>query len=62
MYCSNCGEKRNDTGGFCSHCGKQQNGSTSNRKESSSFTHSFSSKLILGGNLLRPDRLVLDQD
>ena len=47
---------------FCSYCGQKSASSPLTEQVSKEFNYSFSSKLILGGNLLTPDRLLLNQD
>ena len=51
-----------NTDAFCSHCGQKSASSSLTEHASREFNYSFSSKLILGGNLLTPDRLLLNQD
>ena len=62
MHCSSCGGRINSKGRFCSHCGQKLNTSDHSDLKSTTFEYSFSSKLILGGSILTPDRLFLDQN
>ena len=61
-YCPNCGNQLNLEGLFCSSCGfglKSQN--VSSQKNQESFSHEFSSNILLGGNILTPDNLYIDE-
>ena len=61
-YCPNCGILTELDDLFCSSCGfrlKSQN--VSNQKIQDSFSHEFSSNILLGGNILTPDKLYIDE-
>ena len=61
-YCPNCGVQIELEDLFCSSCGfglKSQN--VSNQKIQDSFSHEFSSNILLGGNMLTPDKLYIDE-
>ncbi len=65
MYCSKCGEELVQAAKFCSNCGQKVVGSVVKNTEmdSNSFeTVSFSSRFVLGGSLLTPDRLVITSE
>jgi hypothetical protein len=77
MFCSNCGHKLSSTDRFCAQCGSHVGSITgaslsSEKTESSSAKQSstanddsslvFTSKLLLGGNVVRPDRLIIEQN
>ena len=61
-YCPNCGVQIELEDLFCSSCGfglKSQN--VSSQKIQDSFSHEFSSNILLGGNILTPDKLYIDE-
>jgi uncharacterized membrane protein YvbJ len=61
-YCPNCGILTELDDLFCSSCGfglKSQN--VSSQKIQDSFSHEFSSNILLGGNILTPDKLYIDE-
>ena len=47
---------------FCPSCGNKPAGDNNYTQSKQTFSHEFSSKLILGGNVFTPDRLTIDQD
>lgn len=71
MFCSNCGNKLKNSDKFCSGCGNNISSITSNSKDvftpvnNDTFAEDksslvFTSKLLLGGNIIRPDRLIIE--
>lgn len=61
MFCNNCGNGINNTSNFCSQCG-QKTAVSSIPKKSKNTNHVFSSSLLVGGNILTPDRIILDDN
>ena len=60
MFCASCGNKLKESDNFCSSCGKKNTGSTvSNDSNEELETYEFSSNMLLGGNILTPDRLII---
>ena len=59
MFCSNCGKKSDENINFCPHCGKKIN---QNNYDKSKKKLVFSSSVLVGGNILTPDRLILDDN
>ena len=71
MFCSNCGNKLNVGDKFCSACGSNVSAITGGSEHTNSSENSdvftedksslvFTSKLLLGGNVIRPDRLIIE--
>jgi uncharacterized membrane protein YvbJ len=75
MFCNKCGYKLNSGDAFCSKCGNDvrsitsggvlpetdvQQVSAESDAQLSRGDVVFSSKLLLGGNILRPDRLIIN--
>jgi hypothetical protein len=60
MFCSFCGNKLKESDNFCSSCGQKSAKNTikTDFKEKLE-TFEFSSNILLGGNILTPDRLVI---
>jgi len=61
MYCNHCGKKAQSTSNFCSDCGNELPHEVKTeviRK----FTEVFSSSIFVGGHLLTPDKLILDEN
>lgn len=62
MFCASCGNKLKGGDNFCSSCGQKivsnVASSDTNSKEVLE-TYEFSSNILLGGNILTPDRLVI---
>lgn len=58
MHCSNCGFNLNENQNFCPNCGKKVIDEQSKKRES--FSYTFSSRLYLGGNILTPDKIIVD--
>lgn len=60
MYCINCGKPKTPEGNFCSHCGTSiENNRSSNSREK--FREIFSSSIFVGGHILTPDKIILDE-
>ena len=62
MYCSNCGNEVNEKANFCSNCGEKLGDADVSRKVINSAEFeilNFSSRYILGGSLLTPDRVTI---
>ena len=60
-FCASCGYNLTGNENFCPSCGQNSSNGTNNRSKAS-FSYTFSSKIILGGSILTPDRLIIDQD
>jgi len=61
-YCSNCGNKCEPNSSFCSSCGfSLQHESSDKDKNNTSFSHEFSSNILLGGNILTPDKIIINE-
>jgi hypothetical protein len=75
MYCNKCGNKLNASDAFCVKCGNDvrtiTNSFSAPNMSEQQFTDEmdetlglvdivFTSKLLLGGNILRPDRLIIN--
>jgi hypothetical protein len=59
MYCNNCGKNSDDNINFCPQCGQKLNQTTYNKSKKNLV---FSSSLLVGGNILTPDKLILDEN
>ena len=59
-YCSQCGNNLNPSDKFCSSCGSRigSNQSTSSKPR---FSYEFKSNILLGGDILTPDKILIDQ-
>lgn len=77
MFCNKCGHKLNAGDAFCSKCGNDVRAITSGASSSDveeqvvsdettvevgSKDVVFTSKLLLGGNVIRPDRLIINDN
>ena len=75
MFCYNCGNKLQGTEKFCPNCGTDVSGYTKADKTSNPAppqeqsndevappvgSEVFTSNVLLGGNLVRPDRIIID--
>ena len=58
MYCSSCGYNLKENDKFCSSCGEKLMIDNDYKKKIFK-THHFSSNILLGGNLLTPDRIII---
>lgn len=61
MFCNNCGNNIDSTSNFCSQCG-QKTAEALPLKKTKSTNLTFSSSLLVGGNILTPDRIILDDN
>ena len=72
MFCSNCGHQLKGNDKFCSSCGNDVTAITGNSENSVGSDEndvlteeepslSFNSRLLLGGNIIRPDRLIIEK-
>lgn len=60
MYCSSCGYNLTGNENFCPSCGvKSKQSSTTDTRAKKLKTFEFSSNILLGGNILAPDRLII---
>lgn len=60
-YCSNCGNALNSGDRFCPSCGTKVGSTVLNSSATAKFSHKFTSKILLGGNILAPDKILIDQ-
>jgi|GEM_PF-1312843 hypothetical protein len=61
-YCSQCGNSLDVLDLFCSSCGHaKKDGQEKSSQNQAHFSYEFSSNILLGGNLLTPDRILIDQ-
>ena len=61
-FCISCGYTLTGKENFCPSCGLNLLGISSKNESKKSFTYTFTSKFILGGNILTPDKLIINQD
>jgi len=61
-FCALCGYNLSGNENFCPSCGQKSSGNNTKTHLKESFSYSFSSKIILGGSILTPDKLIIDQD
>jgi len=59
MYCSSCGSKVGNSDQYCSNCGTDTL-SVERVSKTKSFRHEFSSKIILGGSVITPHKILID--
>lgn len=61
-YCSNCGNKCLSDASFCASCGfSLQYEESYEDNNNKSFSHEFSSNILLGGNILTPDKIIINE-
>jgi len=60
-YCTNCGNSLNSGDQFCSSCGTKVGSGVTNSSSLIEFSYEFSSNILLGGNILTPDKILIDQ-
>lgn len=61
-FCASCGYNLTGNENFCPSCGQKPSGIGANSRSKESFSYTFSSKIILGGSILTPDKLIINQD
>ena len=61
-FCASCGYNLTGNENFCPSCGDKSSGIVAVNRSKKRFLFEFSSKLILGGNVFTPDRLIINQD
>jgi hypothetical protein len=61
-FCASCGYNLTGNENFCPSCGDKSSGIVAVNRSKKRFSFEFSSKLILGGNVFTPDRLIINQD
>ena len=61
-FCASCGYNLTGNENFCPSCGQKPSSNGTNNRSKASFSYTFSSKIILGGSILTPDKLIIDQD
>lgn len=59
MFCNQCGIYSGENNKFCSNCGRKLINSKKNRTE---INAEFTSSVLVGGNILTPDKLILDDN
>jgi hypothetical protein len=60
-YCSNCGNALNSGDRFCPSCGTKVGSSVLNSSTTVKFSYEFKSNILLGGDILTPDKILIDQ-
>ena len=61
-FCTSCGYNLTGNENFCPSCGQKPSGIDIRSRSKAPFSYKFSSKIILGGSILTPDKLIIDQD
>jgi uncharacterized membrane protein YvbJ len=61
-FCASCGYNLTGNENFCPSCGHKSLGTNVNKRSKKEFSYTFASKIILGGSILTPDRLIIDQN
>ena len=61
-YCSNCGNALNSGDRFCPSCGTKVGSSVLNSSATVKFSYEFKSNILLGGDILNPDKILIDQN
>lgn len=61
-FCSSCGYNLSGKENFCPSCGHKHLGFHVKSSPKKSFSYTFTSKILLGGSILTPDKLIIDQD
>lgn len=59
-YCSQCGNNLTTSDKFCSSCGSRI-GSNPTTTPRTKFSYEFKSNILLGGNILTPDKILINQ-
>lgn len=60
-YCSNCGNVLNTSDRFCPSCGTKVVSTVLNSSATAEFSYEFKSNILLGGDILTPDKILIDQ-
>ena len=60
-YCSNCGNVLNTSDRFCPSCGTKVVSTVLNSSATAEFFYEFKSNILLGGDILTPDKILIDQ-
>jgi len=60
-YCTNCGNALDLTDRFCSSCGTKVGSTVLNSSVTAKFSYEFKSNILLGGDILTPDKILIDQ-
>lgn len=60
-YCSNCGNALDPTDRFCSSCGTKVDSTNLNSRSTAKFSYEFKSNILLGGDILTPDKILINQ-
>lgn len=61
-YCSNCGNALDPTDRFCPSCGTKVGSTVLNSSATVKFSYEFKSNILLGGDILTPDKILIDQN
>ena len=60
-YCSNCGNALDPTDRFCPSCGTKVGSTVLNSSATGKFSYEFKSNILLGGDILTPDKILINQ-
>ena len=60
-YCSNCGNALDPTDRFCPSCGTKVGSINLNSRSTTKFSYEFKSNILLGGDILTPDKILINQ-
>ena len=60
-YCSNCGNALDPTDRFCPSCGTKVGSTVLNYSATVKFSYEFKSNILLGGDILTPDKILINQ-
>lgn len=59
MFCNQCGIYSGENDNFCSNCGRKL---INSKKNHTKINVEFTSSVLVGGNILTPDKLILDDN